>query len=449
MLDAAPAGARPHLRAELLARLQRARRPRCDQHHGARQRVRPDAPPRPRGRPAVGRAPRRARATRWASPSPPAAPRRRPSSRRSNRPGTLAVRDRHRGAAAAARCTAHAEAVRTAADREARRDPARRTATITHPTPRRARDRGVVADVSPRRAGRRAVPSAGPATAAAYDADGNAHQGAPPDSLAARVSTCPTWSESRSTAWNMSAVTKPSKPVRAGSRGPGRRPAAGRYRPAAEKNMRWSDAGPVVLPTDPLARRPARRSGRSRLPSRPSPPAGPPGCTAPPPNQSVEVPRAEDYLDLLSDARHRRSTRASAGAQIVDGAQSVGRTAPAARRLRPPRTRCVDQIANLVEATHGDPGQLRPELPGAADRGAHHRDAQAPALPAGPASADGRLLPHFVAVANGDVRPGRGTRRQRGGAACPLRGRRVLLAGRPKTPPASRRQGDLSRLSLR
>ena len=46
--------------------------------------------------------------------------------------------------------------------------------------------------------------------------------------------------------------------------------------------------------------------------------------------------------------------------------------------------------------------------------------------------ADGALLPYFVAVANGEVDVDVGARRQRGGAARPVRGRGVLLPRRPR-----------------
>ena len=55
-----PAGARAHVRAEVLARVQRARLPRRGLHRRAGRRVRPDAPAGRRGRPALDRQARRA-----------------------------------------------------------------------------------------------------------------------------------------------------------------------------------------------------------------------------------------------------------------------------------------------------------------------------------------------------------------------------------------------------
>ena len=121
-----PAGPRAHLRAEVFARLQRARLARCGVHGGAGHRVRPDAPAGRRGRPVVDRAPGRT--------EPPArcrGPHGRPGGGplgvgRRHVAAPVRVRGRHRGDAAVGG-PQRPRPVRTGADRAAGRAPGSRT----------------------------------------------------------------------------------------------------------------------------------------------------------------------------------------------------------------------------------------------------------------------------------------------------------------------------------
>ena len=140
----------------------------------------------------------------------------------------------------------------------------------------------------------------------------------------------------------------------------------------------------------------------------------------------VPVSQADGYLEFLEshgiqvDCRcpfcRDRGSRAGAG--------GVGRRC---RRGRRPAGR-GDEPGRVADA---DPRLVRGALPRAARPDPHHRDAQAPALPAG---AVGRWC--LVAALRGRGqrvrrrRPGAGG--QRGRAARPVRGRRVLLACGPQ-----------------
>ena len=134
------------------------------------------ATPGPRGRASCGPSAARSSATRSGDrrTPPPAAPVPTEFPPAAG-PGTLTLRDRHRGAAAVRGHHDRARPCETALDREAGRDPAR---------PRRRHD---VRDAAPggrvrRRASQPGEPDAervvrGPRKSAAYDADGNADQG--------------------------------------------------------------------------------------------------------------------------------------------------------------------------------------------------------------------------------------------------------------------------------
>ena len=211
--------------------------------------------------------------------------------------------------------------------------------------------------------------------------------------------------------------------------------------------MRWND--PKLSFTRPirwllalLGRR--RRAGRGVDAGRR---AGPPACTAPPPQPVVEVAVGRDVPGAARRCTASWPTPRTGATLIVDGgaASSAERRRPDRRRRRgrPGRPRSPTWSSSRRRCSaRSTSGYL--ELPGAVLTTVMRKHQRY--LPV--RDADGALLPHFVTVANGPVDADAGPRRQRGGAAGPLRGRGVLLARRPRDAARGRCSAGWRRLTF-
>ena len=426
MIDAGPAGARAHLRAEVLAGVQRARLPRRGVHRGPGRRVRPDAPAGRRGRPALGGPPRRA--------GPPARRRWRPGRRRRTRsrppadgtaPRTLVFEIGTEEMPPREARTAR-DQLRAGADRAAGRDPARARRVRVLATPRRLV--AVVGTWPPARP-TRARSSRGPKVAAAYDADGARPRRSrvSPGRRASRSTTLETRGRQRRTEHMV--VRRSRKPGGAAPAVLARGAGEGRCRRCASaKNMRWND--PELAFTRPIRWLVALWGDEVVPVAVSSLPAG----------RETRVLRtaAEPVVtrrlgrDVHGDAggrRHRRGPRGPARADRRPARQDLvypdggGSTWPARRAL-------IDQITYLVEqptpllGTFDESYLALPDAVLTTVMRKHQRY-----LPVRDADGDAA-----ADVRHRGERPGRrgaGPSRQRGGAARPLRGRGVLLPRRP------------------
>ena len=400
MLDARLPVPGAHLRAEVLARVQRARRARRGLHHRAGPRVRPDARRWPARSPGCG--PRAATEL-----GPPARPgraarrgrRSRPTFAEVTAPAHAAVRDRHRGAAAGRgrprpprRCgkpspTAGRDPAGARRRRRCTRTPRRIVALVAERRAARAgrrADRARPADVRRvrRRRQRRPRPLQGFARGQGVD----------------RRRAARPWT---SNGVEYVAVTKPdpgrgAAEVLSGAARRGRQPGCGRRRTcggttrscrspgrSAGCSRCWGDdVGPGRgvdagrRPDDPGATATAADAG---------------GRRSPPPRRLPGVPGRSRHRGRPGRPRATRSSTARAGAGRV-GRRRVDVDGEAA---------LIDQITNLVEAPTPLLGSFERALPGRCPREIlttvmrkHQRY-----LPV--RDADGALLPHFVAVANG------------------------------------------------
>ena len=132
--------------------------------------------------------------------------------------------------------------------------------------------------------------------------------------------------------------------------------------------------------------------------------------------------------------RARRGHRPAARReQVISGAQalaaSVGGVVDAAGEAA-----LIDEVTNLVERPEPVLGRFERALPRPARRDPHHGDAQAPAVPAGARRRPGACSRTSSRWPTG-LRSRGGPGRERGGAAGQVRGRLVLLAGRPADRP--------------
>ncbi|GAB2597759.1 glycine--tRNA ligase [Kribbella endophytica] len=169
----------------------------------------------------------------------------------------------------------------------------------------------------------------------------------------------------------------------------------------SDKNMRWNDAklsftrpvrwlvallGDQVVPVAASTLTAGRITRVHRTAAQPT----------------VEIAAAEGYLDLLrihgieADPARRRS-------QIVEAAQELAATVDGSVDVEG-ESALIDQIVNLVEEPTAILGSFEPgylDLPAEILTTVMRKHQRY--LPV--RSADGKLLPHFVAVANGSVKP--------------------------------------------
>ena len=383
MIDARPAGARAHLRAEVLARLQRARLPRRGLHRRT-------------ARPAFGRMRRLARevAQLWVE--------------RRDRAGAPARRGRAAAAAAAG------------ADRVRRRRRAR-ARWCSRSAPRRCRR-----SEAPRPPGavRAALTDELAATRLAH---GDDHRRSPPRAGWSRSSPTSaarepdherTVSRARSRPRRTTPTATPTQGRRRVRPRPGRRAvrrwrdrrgrrrrvrrgeqARGRPRPPprcsptcwprssaalrSDEEHALERPEAVLHPADPLAARAAGATRSSRSRCRRWPPAGRPGCSATAAQPVVAIAAAETLPGHCSRSTASWPTRRATGAtRSSTGAQDLAAAVGGAVDVEG-ESALIDQVTYLVEAPTPLLGTFDESYLDAAGRDADHGDAQAPALPAG------------------------------------------------------------------
>ena len=144
----------------------------------------------------------------------------------------------------------------------------------------------------------------------------------------------------------------------------------------------------------------------------------------------VAVNSAAEYPLVLAGATTSCSTPRPGARQIVTGAQELAASVGAVVDVEG-ESDVVDEVTNLVETPNPLLGsfeerylELPPDILVTVMR-KHQRYLPVRGRPTG------ALRNHFVAVANGDCDKDAGPHGQRGRAARPLRGRRVLLARGP------------------